>query len=287
VARDEARWCDHLEPVTVKLECGGQPHAVTWRRGRLVLEDHPDLAAERALVALGGSVCTCLDVLDAWAAATASFQMTPSFISAAGPSPEAFIRMMTRHREAARKVLSQVPEHHRDGVVASQVVQGRRLAATSLPGEMRSRLGLTLVVHCERNWSDLPGGTRLAVRLLVGERIRQAVVESLRHWSGLEHHDRHVLLHYVVVPPGSQPALEGRATAREAGGTARLPVSWLVHVAARHLAVVDGCVVLGLTGDRALAARWEQGADGAWRPRLARARLRYGVGGRPSLVWEG
>ena len=47
------------------MACGGAEHRITWRRGKLVLEDH-DLRAEEAMSALGASWPECLRVLQRW-----------------------------------------------------------------------------------------------------------------------------------------------------------------------------------------------------------------------------
>jgi len=53
--------------VKATVRCGEQMHRIVLTKsGRLVLVDHPDLKAERAMVALGGKPCRCLEVLDAW-----------------------------------------------------------------------------------------------------------------------------------------------------------------------------------------------------------------------------
>ena len=59
-------WHAALAPVTAILDWGDGKHRISWRKGKLVLDDHPDLGAERAYVALGGERCPCLDVLEAW-----------------------------------------------------------------------------------------------------------------------------------------------------------------------------------------------------------------------------
>jgi len=53
--------------VSATIRCNGRMHRIVLTKsGRLVLVDHPDLAAERAMVALGGEKCRCLEVLDCW-----------------------------------------------------------------------------------------------------------------------------------------------------------------------------------------------------------------------------
>jgi hypothetical protein len=54
-------------PATVtRVACRGERHAIRWESGDLVALDHEDAEGERALVALGGASCACLDVLCAW-----------------------------------------------------------------------------------------------------------------------------------------------------------------------------------------------------------------------------
>lgn len=52
--------------TSVRVRCSGSLHTISLSdRGALVLHDH-DPEAERALVALGGKPCRCLQVLEAW-----------------------------------------------------------------------------------------------------------------------------------------------------------------------------------------------------------------------------
>ena len=60
-----AGWYRRVPRVDIPVACGGVEHTVRWRRGRLVLLDH-DVAAERAVAALGGDPCACVGVLDIW-----------------------------------------------------------------------------------------------------------------------------------------------------------------------------------------------------------------------------
>src|SRR4051812_4393136 len=58
-------WPDDPPDVTAQIGCGGQRHRITWRRGKLVVEDH-DVLAERSLTALGAELPLCVQILDAW-----------------------------------------------------------------------------------------------------------------------------------------------------------------------------------------------------------------------------
>jgi len=56
-----------LLPATCPVECSGERHAIRWAAGELSALDHGDPEGERALAALGGTSCACLDILGAWA----------------------------------------------------------------------------------------------------------------------------------------------------------------------------------------------------------------------------
>jgi hypothetical protein len=60
------RWYDAIPEASATVDCEGQQHRVTWRRGKVVLEAH-DLTAERAMLAFGGELCPCMRVLEMWA----------------------------------------------------------------------------------------------------------------------------------------------------------------------------------------------------------------------------
>jgi len=53
--------------VSTTVRCSGREHRIVLTKsGRLVLVDHPDLKAERAMIALGGDACTCMEIYLAW-----------------------------------------------------------------------------------------------------------------------------------------------------------------------------------------------------------------------------
>jgi len=82
-------WALDVDPVSAVVECsGGARHVVTWRRGKLVLEDH-DLTAEEAAIALGGPRPACLEVLRAW-------RNRAIWAVATQPDPPGFVRRRPR-----------------------------------------------------------------------------------------------------------------------------------------------------------------------------------------------
>jgi len=61
------RWARRLPRIDVEVPCGGVPHRVLLRRGKVVLADHV-LAAEVVAVALGAPAPACLEVYRSWRA---------------------------------------------------------------------------------------------------------------------------------------------------------------------------------------------------------------------------
>jgi hypothetical protein len=59
-------WWHGLAPAESTVECSGTSHRLRWERGTLDALDHGDVESERALAALGGQSCTCLDLVEAW-----------------------------------------------------------------------------------------------------------------------------------------------------------------------------------------------------------------------------
>jgi len=55
-----------LPAAVARLACSGELHTIRWEGGDLEALNHADPEGERALAALGGQSCACLDVLGAW-----------------------------------------------------------------------------------------------------------------------------------------------------------------------------------------------------------------------------
>jgi len=91
------RWYDGLPAVTAEIACGGEGHRITWRHGKLVLEDH-DVLAEQSLTALGAKPPTCVEVLKAWRAMRGRDELLHELLLRDRTlSPEELARMRTGH----------------------------------------------------------------------------------------------------------------------------------------------------------------------------------------------
>jgi hypothetical protein len=53
-------------PYQAGINCSETIHRLRWEAGALTALDHTDIEGERALAALGGTRCACVDALDGW-----------------------------------------------------------------------------------------------------------------------------------------------------------------------------------------------------------------------------
>lgn len=240
-------WCTFLPPATTLVDCGGEEHRVTWRRGKLVLEDH-DLAAERTMLAFGGQPCQCLRTLNRWR------EMHSSRIPA----------------EVVRRM---------------QTGPDRRLLLA--PPGLAAVTELTLPLTWEREWrrssrtSDHGG----LVEDVLARRARPPLAEHLTAWR-VRAGSRLVSSAEVrLAGPGGAPELSGAIDAVAARATASLRASWLGRVWARGLATVGDAFVLDVLdarpdgSARALVGRWEEREPGRWSPVAREATVTAAGGG--------
>ena len=250
----KARWCDHIEPVTVAVPCGGQQHNVTWRRGKVVLEDH-DLGAERTMLALGGELPHCLRLLQLW-----------RNLHAWAMSAELFRQMQARLSSETLLAPGGLGRVHQLGLLLTWERAWRRSAYFSeherlLHEQLRERALGPLRQHVTF-WKELLGSRRI---------------------SSVE---------VQVQRPGKPPVLVGSMDRVGARATATLGVSWILRVWGRGLAVVDGAFVLEVEDQGesepavwARAARWEEQRGGYYAPVAAPARLTRDDEGGWCLRW--
>ena len=59
-------WYDQVPAVSFEVDCEENRHTITWSGGQIILEQHPQIDAEKALVALGGAKPNCLNVFELW-----------------------------------------------------------------------------------------------------------------------------------------------------------------------------------------------------------------------------
>ena len=59
-------WYQDVPDSVMPVTCEGHQHQIIWSAGKVKLVDHPQIDAERTLVALGGTKPRCLELLELW-----------------------------------------------------------------------------------------------------------------------------------------------------------------------------------------------------------------------------
>ena len=254
-ARD--RWCHHVPPATAVVACNGEEHRISWRRGKLKIEDH-DLAAERTMLAFGGETPACLQVMTLWRnlhAWAMSGQLLMQMQSRLGP----------------------------DVLLA--------------PGDLRRVSDLGLLLTWEREWRRsryYSDHGRLLYEQLRGK-ATAPLRDHLKWWVARNGSRRISKLDLVLGRRGQPASVRGQMDPVGVRATATLGTQWMVEVWARGLDVVEGAFVLDVCGEpvrsvpevaRVRAVRWDAEAPNRWRPVAAPALVQRLPAGDWRIEWE-
>lgn len=230
---------------------------MSFRRGRVVLEDH-SLSAERALAALGGPPLPCMALLAAWPMVSQCAGEVIDHLDhaeAGGPlplwEPPAWLSAatwVTRPSGAAAGSFRPV-----EAPWAKKVLD-------SVPPGAAAVIARAAVMAVERRWGDHPSVVRRTFSFALFRRVRGAVIDTMEASPVRRLPPPSVDCRLAV--DGATPAVNGTLSFMRADATARLPLSWLVTVWSRGLAVVDGCFILNARGGpeeaEVAAVRWER-----------------------------
>lgn len=308
------RWCDGLPAATAEIACGGQRHRITWRRGKLVLEDH-DVLAERSLTALGSEPPLCVEILDAWRRVREPELLLYGFLLGGRPLPQGVLARIRQHHKA--EMASATQQQLRPPQPSASSPHGsaprgrweRRLAARSasekrmwdvslmeaLPEPLRRALMLSVIVNVERHWHDEEyrrahgEHTRIALAAIVDDLLEQ----SARRWRRNIKSYAPFEIEARLLTRGEQPACVASLETGSASAVLSVPLSWFIEIWARDLALVDGCFVLSRAGPwrqeggiPVTAIRWERETGRRTsRSVVAPAIVTRGTGGGWSLQW--
>jgi len=275
------RWCAGLPAVTAELHCGGQPHRILWRRGRIVLADH-DLVAERSLMALGSEPPVCVEVLQAWRMLRGP-ALLHGFLDSGGTVPvEELAARRMRHAEAilhatrlmsgAALVLRGLSTNAQQQIEAEKRMWAIALLE-ALPAEFRRRLVLAMIVEIDRRWHDeaFRDEHREHIEPVLGATAGRLVERSARSWGDDLKPSARLVIESHVLAPGEPPGCTVRFDATGGAGILSLPLAWFTDVWSRGFAFVDECFVTRRAGPAAdpatvpvVALRWERaGRSGA------------------------
>jgi hypothetical protein len=260
-------WWLGLAPAQTTIACGEHAHRLRWEQGALRAIDHDDPESERALAALGGQRCPCVEVLDAWSrhdgdprvlvlasrgpgdllAARADWTaqlgtLSPTPAPVAVPAlPAAPRRQLLRLPARRRSVASTMPGWPVPRAPVAPPPAGRIPLGSPAESEIIALLGLgggvpdRLVATVAAAWAQQLEdgyGTVKGARAALHASMQGRLAAVLRAWLGRA--DLEVELE--LIDAGHV------ATLSERGGTiaAELPFAWLAEVWSRGLATIMG-----------------------------------------------
>ena len=252
-----------LPPALARLDCSGAKHTIRWQGGEFIALDHDDPEGERALVALGGASCRCLDVLGAWSRQMENIRLLsvlsrgtqdpiqtegfhPGRIPPTGLVPRNAI-VSSRGRARMGGWVSTAPLGTATPAITLPGVQGPPSASNAtFEGDavLLAGLGQELTVRMVATVTatvlakpDSPEG--VAARPALEASLFGRAMSALRMWLAAPQLD----LELVVAGPSQPPGLEwdGDGPVHMA-----LPLDWVVRVWGRDLTVIAGRFSLGI-----------------------------------------
>jgi hypothetical protein len=231
-------WSAGLPEATTQVSCGSETHVMSWRDGRFRALAHPvaDLEAERALAALAGQTCQCVELLDAW-----ERHATDPRVLLLGP------RAQDSHLALAHRQLASTRGVRPVATASSPPKRPINWGAQPTAGEderIRSILDLDdplphrFVATVAAALADQAQDRAVAPALQAA--LYGRVLASLHRWT-------EGTPELALVMGGGE-----RSLSRNPDGslTAALPFSWITEVWARRLDVVDGEFTLAVAPRR-------------------------------------
>lgn len=224
--------------MTFEADCEGYRHEITWERGELRLAQHPEPDGERALVALGGRIPRCVEILDLWDAALAD----GGFVEEWAPHHDADHKRRWWLRTALERLRSEGVQDF-----LFDLPRGRAStmceATITLPHELLDRAAGAVVDAADRSGWDVEPPLVTHIAEAVRLRLRRSFVASL---GGQLSQVRSAALvpFRGLVGMAVEPEIEGRLAGRGSSAIAMVQPSWLSRVWARGVAVHEGRLTL-------------------------------------------
>jgi hypothetical protein len=246
-----------LPPALARLDCSGAKHTIRWERGELIALDHDDPEGERALVALGGPSCRCLDVLGSWSRQKVNVRLlsvlsrgTQDPIQIEGFNPGGIPPRGLMPRNALVASRGRWVSRGPQGIATPAIIGGVQAplsAATStfegdaaLLSTLGHELTVRMVATVTATLLDNPASPEaVAARPALEGSLFGRAMSALRMWLAAPELD----LELVVAGPNQPPGLEWDG---EGPVHLSLPLDWVVRVWGRDLTVIAGRFSLGI-----------------------------------------
>jgi len=219
------------------VSCGGSVHQVRWSGGSLLLDNHPDVAAEEVLVALGGRVPPCLSLRSLFLDAVGDGGFVGEWALREQPDPARTAWLATaleRYRnEGVQEFLHGLPIG-RLGRMGEALIE--------LPGPLLDRAALTVAARIVNGEVEPDDYVAEHLDEAVRRRLRRAFVAGLARWAVPGGSAALTPLYCQVSDAG--PRLHGQIAGRAGGVDIAVSRSWLTDVWGAGIATIEGCLVL-------------------------------------------
>jgi hypothetical protein len=238
-------WWVGIPDAETRVSCGGETHTLRWHAGRLHALDHDDVEGERALAALGGERCTCVELLDAWARHTDDLRVLT--LASRGPADRLAVEVdwlgsSGRGRRRGLAIAGRASGWTAYGpggpaMGGWEEAEDDLVPLLALGGGLADRLVASVAAAWARTRES--NGDVAASRASLTAALYGRVATVLRGWLGEPNLDVELEM--------SDGVGASRVARLEDGGIhAVLPFSWLSDVWSRGIATIGGRFVLGV-----------------------------------------
>lgn len=244
-------WWVGIPVAETRIGCGGETHTLRWHAGHLHAVDHEDVEGERALAALGGERCACVDVLDSWARHADDLRVLT--LASRGPADQLAVQVdwLGSSRRGRRRgiAIAGPPSGWTaygpggPGMGGWEDGEDELLPLLALGGGLADRLVASVAAAWARS-SDRPDAELGAAHAQLTAALYGRVVAALRLWLGEPSLD-------VELQLAEDDAQRTVARLDDGRIRAELPFSWLSEVWCRGVASIGGHLCLGAAIDNA------------------------------------
>jgi hypothetical protein len=265
-------WYEDLGDATQCIAVDGDvTHRITWRRGKLILEDH-DIEAEQALVALGGERCPCLDISELFVSPPPLHDIVQTGPPRSTKTMRALRRLRPQPNVQFQQLSQGVPAAMHSRLrkdLEEHFVRQQTLSVLQLiDGDLRRRLLSASAVAATRRGVGGYPDDRIGLTRFFADEIAPGVEWSLRGARRNLPAGAKVDFHLHLLPNDEDdPTVEGVVS--RGGGSVHIAVQprWLADVWAHDLTLVDDNPVL--------AVRERNSVDTAWVTVICWSRARF------------
>ena len=231
-----APWWTSAETLELPIQCEGSTHQLRWHDGVVELLDHPDLDAELAMVALGGTEPPCVARYRLWEDAVADGGFLAEWVDETRLS-DAWFSWLTMALERMRS------EGFHEFLRGLPPARAQRMGEFlhGFPVPWIDRAAATVNHHLVESGEV---GCQLALGLLqdgTAQRVRRAFVDAV---GARQLSVGAAALVPLSITVGDEPSVTGSLTGTGRGVELVVPASWLHRVWAAGAAVIDGELVL-------------------------------------------